>query len=55
VAQHDPDGLPDGDDPPGRADRALSFLDSTTTSVSPTSGQARISPALAIELDPTLS
>jgi hypothetical protein len=39
--------------PDGRI--ALSFLDSTTTSVSPTSGQARISPALAIELDTTLS
>jgi hypothetical protein len=39
--------------PDGRI--ALSFLDSTTTSVSPTTGQTRISPALAIELDTTLS
>lgn len=34
---------------------ALSFLDTTTTSVSPTTGQQRISPALAIELDTALS
>jgi hypothetical protein len=38
--------------PDGRL--ALSFLDSTTKSLSPTTGQERVSPSLAIELETTL-